>query len=116
MSHPGARKSRSLGVKRSEVVLRQAHPPLFLGRLLDCLDQGLDALPGTKVERLGSRSNRVNEARGLNRLQNVETELMARRDAEEAIGVVLRPRFETAEAAAARTNCGAADNETAQSC
>src|SRR6266566_590211 len=111
MSNSAARKNRSPGAKRIEVVLCRAHPPLFPGRLLDRLHQGLDALPGTKIERLGSRSNRVNEARDLNRLQIVETELMARRDAEEAIGIVLRPRFDTAEAAPAGGIGGAVETQ-----
>ncbi len=69
---------------------------------LDRFDQRLDAQAGAEIERLRAAArDGVEIACDLDRLQIVEAELMARRDAEQAIGRMVRPGLDAAEPLAA---------------
>ena len=69
---------------------------------MDRLDQRLDAQAGAKVERLRpAAGDSIQKAGGLDRLQVVEAELVAGRDAEEAVGRMVRAGLDAAKALAA---------------
>ena len=77
-------------------------PGAFAARGVDRLDQRLDAQARAEVERLQPAAcERVEKARDLDRLQVVEAELVAGRDAEEAVGRMVGTGLDAAKTLAA---------------
>ena len=76
----------------------EGKPAAGARRLLDDLDERLDAQTSPKVERLRPNAgDRVQIARRFDRLQIVEAELMPGRDTETAVGRMIGARLDTSE-------------------
>src|SRR5689334_12835633 len=81
--------------------LASLDPRLPARRILDRLDQGLHARAAAKVERLGPLPGKaIEKSRNLDGFQVIEAELMTGSDAEEAVGIMIRPGLDAAKAAA----------------
>src|ERR1700747_2076226 len=91
---------------------RNIHPRLPTRRILDRLDQGLHARSGAKVERPRPFPGKAIEKAGdLDGLQIVEAELMTGRNAEKAIGIVIRSGLDATKAAAPGGVCRAEEGQ-----